>query len=242
MKPIALLVARQPSAIADDEFHAIARMSGLDEADLHRIQLSAVEPADIRLDDYAAVIVTGSPYNFTINDSQKSPGQLLTESNLAHVNAQILDRDFPYFGICYGLEAIGIAAGTELTGEWREEISPPWVELTEAATQDKIFSQVPTSFHNYTGHSEALANVPDGFTLLASSETCPVQAVRYGENVYGVQFHPEIDWDSLQLRINRYAGKYYDAGEAQRIYDNCKGRNVSAGATLLKTFVETYRG
>ena len=41
-------------------------------------------------------------------------------------------------------------------------------------------------------HSDTF-ELPSGCELLASSRSCPNQAFRHGENVYGFQFHMEVD-------------------------------------------------
>jgi GMP synthase (glutamine-hydrolysing) len=41
-------------------------------------------------------------------------------------------------------------------------------------------------------HFWELKAVPSGFVRLASSDACPIQAIRHGSRpLYGVQFHPE---------------------------------------------------
>ena len=46
--------------------------------------------------------------------------------------------------------------------------------------------------------------MPNGGTLLASSERCPIQMIRFGKNVYATQFHPELDAEGIILRIQIY--------------------------------------
>jgi GMP synthase (glutamine-hydrolysing) len=42
-------------------------------------------------------------------------------------------------------------------------------------------------------HFDEVKNLPDGFRLTASNESCPIQAMEHTSRpLYGVQFHPEL--------------------------------------------------
>ena len=45
-------------------------------------------------------------------------------------------------------------------------------------------------------------DLPDGAVHLATSETCAHQAFRYGHNVYGFQFHMEVDAALVERWLN----------------------------------------
>ena len=88
-------------------------------------------------------------------------------------------------------------------------MSPPSnsgpLTCTPAARRDGLFAAVPGSFHAIENHRDVIVALPAAATLLASSDTCRNQAFRIGRNVWGVQFHPEVDaarlqhWDSAAL-------------------------------------------
>ncbi len=61
-KPFLILQLRPETEASDSEFEAILRKGGLTSDDVHRIRLDQQDlPADLRLDDYAGVIVGGGP-------------------------------------------------------------------------------------------------------------------------------------------------------------------------------------
>jgi GMP synthase (glutamine-hydrolysing) len=104
-------------------------------------------------------------------------------------------KDLPTFGICLGAQVLATAVGGTVTRADVIEIGP--VEFTvdpHTTTADPLFSR-------YAGdtvvaaqwHQDWVATLPDTAVVLAGSNDCPVQAFRVGENVYGVQFHPELD-------------------------------------------------
>lgn len=248
---VALLTARPRNEIAADEFAVIARVA---QSSLQATQasLQAPQPSliveQIFLEDapqldlqrYSAFIISGSPYNFSTPLAKQTLAQRKTEAVLEKFVQAALARDLPTLGICYGLQAITVHAGRGTDSRWGEEISAPTISLTDAGQSDPLFGQLPPEFRVFTGHSECADAVPDGGVLLATSSTCPIQAMRFGANVYCVQFHPEITAPSLELRISLYDGKYFPAGMAQRIRANTSGVDVSAGEHLIAAFFERY--
>ena len=76
---------------------------------------------------------------------------------------------------------------------------------------------------------------------LASSETCPVQALRMGDNVYATQFHPELDLEGIETRIDIYAGYgYFDPSEVEAIKHRCRQAQVAEPPHLLTRFVTLF--
>lgn len=55
-------------------------------------------------------------------------------------------------------------------------------------------SDTVRSFHN-----QAVKDIAPNAKLLATAEEGVVEMVRYDEKVFGVQWHPEIDFDKSQL-------------------------------------------
>ena len=67
------------------------------------------------------------------------------------------------------------------------------VSLTEEGKQDPLFKDLPETFYAQYAHKDSVTNLPDGATLLASSPVCKFAALRYGEKIYTMQFHPEVE-------------------------------------------------
>lgn len=66
--------------------------------------------------------------------------------------------------------------------------------------------------------------------------------IRFGENVYATQFHPEADPDVFELRIRFYMDHgYFRPDEAERLIEQCRDEDVRVPALILRRFVETYR-
>ncbi|MFC5370171.1 glutamine amidotransferase-related protein [Arcanobacterium bovis] len=244
MKPFAFLVARPPSPIGDDEYRSFLALSQLPAQRLERVRMDTTDFEQFDMQRYSGFIVGGSPFDLTLSEESKSAEQRNIERFLRSLNKEVLAKDLPFLGICFGMEAMAITQGETLVNSYREEISAPSIALTAAGLEDPLFSSLQNlgeEFWCYTGHAEALdPNATRDGVVLASSKTCPIQAVRWKKNIYGVQFHPEIDLRGIELRVSLYAGKYYAAGDGERILNAAKRADVRAGAEILKAFVGAY--
>src|SRR5689334_9978529 len=66
------------------------------------------------------------------------------------------------------------------------------VELTDAGRADPILGRFQAKEKIFQWHGDTF-DLPEGAVHLATSELCAQQAFRYGDNVYGLQFHLEAD-------------------------------------------------
>jgi len=132
---------------------------------------------------FSGLIVLGGP--MSANDNL--PG-LRDELGLIET---ALREDVPLLGICLGSQLIARALGAPLYRNPQLEIGWEPVWLTDAATEDPLFaaSKSPETFFHWHGET---FDLPAGAEWLAYSEKCRHQAYRYGQKVYGIQFHPEI--------------------------------------------------
>lgn len=243
MKPFLILQLRAHDKAADDEFEAILRFGGLAKDEVRRIRIEKEGVPTVDLDDYSAVIMGGGPSNVSDAVAKKSPEQKRFESDLEPLLDQVLEKDFPFLGACYGIGALTAHLGGSVSKEkYSEEVGPVQVHLTEAAAEDDLINTLPKEFTAFVGHKEACQEVPEGAVLLASSDTCPVQMIRIGQNVYGTQFHPELDVQGIIVRVNTYKyDGYFPPEDAEKVIDNCRDCVVTEPPKILKNFVEKYR-
>ena len=239
MKPFLLLATRGVDLAADDEYAAMLRHSGLDEAELRRVRLEQAPLAPLDLDDWSGIILGGGPY--TVSDVVKSPVQERVEADIAALLEQVLDRDFPFLGACYGIGTLGTAIGAVVDRTYGEPVGPMRISLTDAGRHDRLFGHLPDRFDTLLGHKEAIRELPADAVNLASSPSCPVQAFRVGTNVYATQFHPELDVPGLETRVAVYkhAG-YFEPEEAEAIIASGRATRVEHPPTILRRFVELF--
>lgn len=212
MKPFLLLATRDHDGAAIAEYHSVRRHAGLSEDQLVHLRVEAAPlPSDLDLDDYAGVLLGGSSFN--ISDAEKSPLQLRVEADLRRLIDHIVDSDVPFLGMCYGIGTVTHHLGGTVDRTYAEGVGAVDIALTDAAADDPLCAGIPRVFKAFVGHKEACTGVPDGVTMLATGEACPVQMYRVGENVYVTQFHPELDEDDLEARMRIYSHAGYFAPE-----------------------------
>lgn len=137
------------------------------------------------IESYTHIIVTGSEASIV------EPVPWFEVEALAIRSA--VDLGKPVLASCFGHQMlVRTLAGTEWVGT-----SPTpelgWIEV-EIVASDDLLDGLPNPFHTFAAHfDEVRPNLPPPWRILASSEQCQVQAVRYGDRpIWGIQSHPEI--------------------------------------------------
>lgn len=148
-----------------------------------RVDLGETVP-DLRT--YDAVICAGGEYRPEEFDKpifQKERARIM----------EALEANTPILGICLGHQLLAHWLGGEVKrGKWEVGWYP--VTVGEAGLTDPLFANLGQSFYAFLWHGDQVTRLPSEAVLLASTETCPVQAYRLGERpVWGVQFNPQYD-------------------------------------------------
>ena len=93
----------------------------------------------------------------------------------------IFDLGIPVLGICYGMQLGCLAMGGDVE-------SNPAGEYGRATcnqhSDDKIFSGFPESSQVWMSHGDQVQKVSDVFEPLASTDTCPIAAVKHKEKPF----------------------------------------------------------
>jgi GMP synthase (glutamine-hydrolysing) len=241
MKPFLFLGTRAEDAVADDEYEAVLRCGGLEERDLRRHRLERDELGQVDLADWSGILLGGGPFNVSDPEDQKPDAQRRAEAELRALADRVIGADFPFFGACYGIGVLGRTGDGVVDRTHGEPIGCVTVALSADGRADPLFVGMPDAFDVLLGHKEAVTRLPRGAVLLASSTTCPVQAFRLGQHVYATQFHPELDVESLCLRVDTYREYgYFPPAQAQSVKDMARRAVVTEPPRLLATFVERY--
>jgi GMP synthase (glutamine-hydrolysing) len=154
----------------------------------------------------------------------------------------ITEQDLPFMGCCYGIGILAHHLGAEVSkSRFGEPVGPVTCVTRPEGAQDPLTADLPAQFDAFVGHKEAVQHLPDGTVHLVSSDPCPYQMIRHGQNVYATQFHPEADAAEFETRIQIYRHKgYFAPEEADRLIDLCRAARVNAPARLLENFVRRY--
>lgn len=240
-RPFLLLSIRTEERAALDEHAAFARFLGVDTADLPRVELGTAPLPPIDLDDWAGIILGGGAFTASDPEETKSPAQLQTETDLGRLLDEVVARDYPFIGACYGIGTVGRHQGAVVDRSYPEPVGPVSVELTDAGLADPLFAGLPRAFAAYGGHKEAISLLPDHAVALATSAAAPVQAFRVGRHVYATQFHPELDLDGILTRIAVYAHHgYFDPSEQEALAAAARAVTVEHPMTILRNFAARY--
>lgn len=241
MKPFLLLATRAEDLAADREYEAFCRYGGLEPEQLHRVRLERDPLPPVDLDDYSGVLVGGGPFNSSDPEDTKSAAQRRVEAELKGLLDEVVARDVPFLGACYGVGTLGAHQGAVIDGTYAEPVGPVTVELTPDGLADPLLAGLPSAFPAYVGHKEAVRKLPDSAVLLASSAGCPVQMFRVGRNLYATQFHPELDAEGIATRVEIYRDYgYFPPEEADEVIERCAAVDVTEPMRILRAFVERY--
>ncbi len=240
MKPFLLLATRDHDKAAAAEYRSVLRHTGLARDQLVHVRVESAPMPPINLDDFSGVILGGSSFN--ISDSHKTEVQHRVEADLAQLVDRIVDADFPFLGMCYGVGTVTTHLGGTVDRTYGEAVGAIAIRLTPAGGSDELLQGVSPMFHAFVGHKEACNGTPPGVTLLATGSVCPVQMYRVGQHVYVTQFHPELDADDLaeRMRIYQHAG-YFRPDEMDDLIAMAYNSEVSGEQhLLLANFVRRY--
>lgn len=149
-----------------------------------------------------------------------------------------IDVGCPLLGVCFGHQLIAHALGGKV-GENPNGAAFGNVPVIKPnpEVRDILFDAVPVSTEMKVFHYQSVTALPKGAVVFATGPNDPFYAVRYRDNVWGVQFHPEFDCDIFNRTIDVYANTMAEAG-----FDpgELRVRNVEdpAGHRLLRRFAE----
>jgi GMP synthase (glutamine-hydrolysing) len=241
VKPFLMLGIRAEDVAADDEYAAMLRCTGLDEGQLKRIRMEQAPVGNVDFDQWSGIILGGGPFQASDHEEIKSATQRRVEAELSSLLDEVVDRDFPFLGACYGIGTLGRHQGAVVDRTYSEPIGGIRIKLTRAGQEDPLFRRAGSSFGAYAGHKEAISKLPAHAVTLAYSERCPVQAFRIGGRVYATQFHPELDLDGLATRIEvyKYAG-YFKPEEADDVFAAARASGITEVPNFLGGFVELF--
>jgi GMP synthase (glutamine-hydrolysing) len=241
VKPFLLLATRAEDEAADDEYAAMLRASGLDERDLHRVRLEAGPMPRLDLDRYSGIVLGGGPYDSSDPEDAKSPTQRRVEAELRLLLDELVARDFPFLGACYGVGTLGVHQGGVVDRTYGEVVSAVPITLTDAGLEDPLLAGMPPTFDAFVGHKEACRELPPRAVLLASSPGCPVQMFRVRSHLYATQFHPELDVPGIvtRVRIYQHAG-YFIPDTLENLIAGLQQAVVTEPPRILANFVARY--
>ena len=116
------------------------------------------------------------------------------EAGSPHVDTSVYSLGVPILGICYGCQLLAHELGGKVTAAQDDSAREYGKTETYFDTSCKLFKNIPAESITWMSHGDYMAQVPQGFHLVAHSAACPTVGICDEERgFYGVQFHPEVN-------------------------------------------------
>ena len=212
--------------------HWIRVAAGLEPDDAVAYNVQQGEPLPDSAEGFAGVLVTGSAAMVTDREEW-------SERTAEWLNKHAHDG-VPMLGICYGHQLLAHALGGEVGWLPQREMGTIEILKHDETHHDPLFSKAPNRFNAQATHLQTVLAPPPGSVVLARSEMDDCHAFRWGENVWGLQFHPEFSRTTMQGYVRARKDALTDEG----INHADLHRNVSAtpqARDILRRFVRHAR-
>ena len=123
------------------------------------------------------------------------------EKNAPSIDKKIFSLGIPILGICYGFQLTAhLLNGKVIPG--KKEYGP--VKLRIANRESRIAGKLPEQFTVWMSHGDEVIKLPSGFETFGSTERVSFALVgNPAKNIYGLQFHPEVEHTECGLTILR---------------------------------------
>lgn len=140
---------------------------------------------------YDGLVVLGGSMNV---DEVEAYPNLAAEVEMIR---EAIAADIPVLGICLGAQLLAKALGGSVYPNQHAEIGWSEVQPTQLAEADALLKWLRGKETIFQWHGDTFTLPPD-CELLATSQLCHHQAFRFGDKVYGFQFHLEADADLIE--------------------------------------------
>lgn len=110
---------------------------------------------------------------------------------------EALKKNIPILGICLGAQLLAHVLGAPVRKHTEKEIGWCDIDLTDEGLKDPLLSHFGPREKIFQLHGDTF-DIPQSAVHLAKSDICHGQAFRYGDKVYGLQFHLEVDAPMIQ--------------------------------------------
>ena len=150
--------------------------------DLH--VYSEIVPCDITADEVramapSAIILSGGPASVYAEDAPS-------------IDAGIFELGIPVLGFCYGQQIMAVTLGGSVGHTEKGEYGPAPLTRSEGVASE-LYGETPAEQTVWMSHRDAVNQIPEGFVITATTDTCPVASMENAERkLYATQFHPEV--------------------------------------------------
>ncbi len=138
------------------------------------------------------------PYNKFPHDDKSVIGVILSGSPFSVYDEKAFKTDlkdirgkYPILGICYGAQFMAYTNGGKVEPAATREYGR--AHLTKFDVENPLLKGIATNSQVWMSHGDTITAIPSNFKTIASTDKVEIAAYQAkGENVWGVQFHPEV--------------------------------------------------
>jgi len=178
------------------------------------------------LEAHAGAVVFGGP--MSANDPDPF---VRTETDWLAVP---LKENKPYLGICLGAQMLVRHLGGKVEAEPEGRVEIGWYPIHPTEHGRLLMRCWPKMVYHF--HREGF-DLPKGCQLLAEGDVYRNQAIRYGDNAWGLQFHAELTRAMMQRWVVHGAHRFI-MPNAQQGRDHLEGRMIFDGP--LKAWLSDF--
>lgn len=179
----------------------------------------------------AGILVTGSHAMVTEHHpwSERSAEWLV----------QAAGAGIPTLGVCYGHQLLAYAFGGQVGPNPNgTQEGTTTIQLTSAGRTDPLLGAFGVEqFDAQVSHTQSALSLPPGAIRLAFDGWDENQAFRIGQNVWGVQFHPEMDADIARAYLRAEWDELLEQGQNPDVI-LAGVRETPLAARVLRRFAE----
>ena len=118
------------------------------------------------------------------------------------IDPEIFNLNIPILGVCYGMQLMahmlpgGKVAAANDSSEYGE------TDMTITDAESLLFADTPATQTVLMSHGDYVEQVPEGFSAVGTSDSTPIAAMENKDrNLYGVQFHAEVQHTEYGMKI-----------------------------------------
>ena len=124
------------------------------------------------------------------------------EEKASRVPSFVFDYGCPLLGICYGMQAMALQLGGEVSGGQKREFGHAKVTIQSSSLLLNGIEDHQAMLDVWMSHGDHVSVLPPTFSKIASSESCDIIGMAdEARHFYGVQFHPEVSHTRQGMRI-----------------------------------------
>ncbi len=151
-----------------------------------------------KLKDYGSIILSGGPNN-------------IGESERLNFDEKVFELGVPVLGICYGMQLMSDHFGGTVDSNLKKEYGQNEIIIDNTVP---LFEGLDEKQYVLMSHGDTVKVCPNGFKVIAKSGEEIAGVADIERNMYGVQFHPEVDLteNGMKMLENfiRKVAKYQD--------------------------------